>query len=276
MKKWGLKSLIGLFFVGGLILPSQVFASIAYPSVSVAGYAGSGSSRTWSHTNDVSVVKLVVCAHTTTNTITGVTYNGDSLTQITNGGTLGNYGCYYKDSPATGANNVVVSYSGDAGDNDAVAVGVSGVNVGIDGSSVVGCSQDGSQITNSLTTSYTGTDIQQTYWSNNGGTTVNLGPIQPGFVNVWQYSNIVAYDYKANTTGGSNSVSVDPDGAPNFCAMAFGLSKSASAPAGTTTWATSTPASLTDVVFGIGIIIAILGIMLMGFMYNNMFKKKKY
>src|SRR5689334_27564 len=81
------------------------------------------TSVTWSHTGTGSNTALVVFVGVGENsgadgtkTISGVTYNGVSMTQIgtpkhTNNDTFGYLACYGLVNPATGAHNVVVSFN---------------------------------------------------------------------------------------------------------------------------------------------------------------------
>lgn len=106
--------------------------------------SGSGSTATWSHSNDGDYLVVAVASHITdaAGNPTGVTYNAVSMTKIaerayssSNGVTL--WGLV---APAAGANNVVVSWgSGTANPRSAGALSFSGV----DASTPVGTPTDG-------------------------------------------------------------------------------------------------------------------------------------
>jgi hypothetical protein len=89
----------------------------------------SGSSLTWSHTVGVAsnMALVVAVAVGSSDTVSGVTYAGSSMTQLSskNQGTETLY-LFYKVAPATGANNVVATFSGTAA---GIGLGVSYSNV---------------------------------------------------------------------------------------------------------------------------------------------------
>lgn len=76
----------------------------------------SGTAKTWSHTCTGSNLILVVgtCCRSGSNThITGITYNGVSLSKATsqNNGTTTGVEMWYLLNPSTGANNIIATYS---------------------------------------------------------------------------------------------------------------------------------------------------------------------
>lgn len=91
-------------------------ADVAFDAVSQAAPA-SGTSLTWSHTCTGANGSLWVYVEvaSTTDVLTGITYNGvalsnaNNLSLLTNGTICGYF--YHLDSPATGANNIVASLS---------------------------------------------------------------------------------------------------------------------------------------------------------------------
>jgi len=85
--------------------------AIAFDS-SAGSFQGSTITLTYSHTCTGSNLILLVSVSTVTTNITGVTYNGVSMTQITTvSNTAKNY-LFYLIAPTTGTNNVVVSAGG--------------------------------------------------------------------------------------------------------------------------------------------------------------------
>lgn len=100
----------------GTTLPGGLDGGIGFDTS--AKDAGSGaSSRTFAHTVNTSNEILIVCAFSNqvSNPITGVTYNGVSMTAIgtfQSGTGAGGLIFYYLLNPATGTNNVVVSQTG--------------------------------------------------------------------------------------------------------------------------------------------------------------------
>jgi hypothetical protein len=71
----------------------------------------SGTDCTWSHTCTGSDLILVVLSaiYSGTGEVTGVTYNGDALTNIFDYGSVHNVTAWYKLGPATGAHNIVAT-----------------------------------------------------------------------------------------------------------------------------------------------------------------------
>lgn len=87
--------------------------AIARDSYVIAS-SGTASSLTWSHTTAGTDRILIVFAYRENGeTVTGITYNGVAMTSVTSVsvGTVIEY-AYYLINPASGANNVVVSFSG--------------------------------------------------------------------------------------------------------------------------------------------------------------------
>lgn len=89
--------------------------AIAFDAQSASGFSG-GTTLTWSHTCSGSDRILIVGVYDGLNNVTGVTYNGTSLTACGNlamsGGASGqNIRLFYLINPSTGANNCVVSAS---------------------------------------------------------------------------------------------------------------------------------------------------------------------
>lgn len=89
--------------------------AIAFDTATNGGFA-SGTSRTFSHTcSGSNRILFVHCGHNaSSDIITGVTYNGVSMTQIATVSPTANRREYlfYLIAPATGANNVVITASG--------------------------------------------------------------------------------------------------------------------------------------------------------------------
>lgn len=113
--------------------------AIAVDAVSNSGDLTSVSSATWSHTTSGSNRILVVGANArgvksdTNTTVTGVTYNGVALTKIRgdtsdSGDTFrGRSELWYLIAPATGAHNVVVTYTGTVTATGCGAISLTGV-----------------------------------------------------------------------------------------------------------------------------------------------------
>lgn len=97
-------------------IPNIVFGAIARDSFTETNNA-TGSSKTWAHTISGSNTVLLVSLHTINDTVTGVTYNSVSMTQlIKNTNIDGRYSYVYGLlNPTTGTNNVVASFSGSVG-----------------------------------------------------------------------------------------------------------------------------------------------------------------
>lgn len=109
-----MKKLIAILILGIMFIPNISFAAIARDNVTVSGYVTTPT-LTFSHTNTAGNILWVgVVVYSGNNVITGVTYNTVAMTQTVNiaQGANGRVYLYYLVSPATGANNVVVSQSG--------------------------------------------------------------------------------------------------------------------------------------------------------------------
>lgn len=109
-----MKRFIAILIIGLILFPSVSFGAIARDNVTVSGYVTTPT-LTFSHTNTaVDILWVGVVVYSGNNVISGVTYNGVSMTQTVNiaQGANGRVHLYYLVSPAMGANNVVVSQSG--------------------------------------------------------------------------------------------------------------------------------------------------------------------
>lgn len=115
--------------------------AIAFDSSALLNISNPGSSSaTWSHTCTGSSLVLfvgVLMVRISTNSIPTATYNGVSMTQISNTVTvspsgLGDMYMFYLANPATGSNNVVVSYLSTG------ILGVNGVSLSYTGASQTG------------------------------------------------------------------------------------------------------------------------------------------
>lgn len=105
--------------------------SIAFDASSGGGVT-SAASVTIAHTCTGSNLVLIVAARTSSNvaTITGITYNGVSMSQVDNQTVVSSQyaALYILKNPATGANNIIVSASGTTNIN-ACAASYTGVNL---------------------------------------------------------------------------------------------------------------------------------------------------
>lgn len=102
-------------FVALLLLPASSWAALAVDAI--GSDSGSGSSLTFAHTCSGSNRLLVVWVsyYDSFDTPTGVTYNGVAMTAIPSSTAAnGDYKIagYYLINPATGTNNVVISFTG--------------------------------------------------------------------------------------------------------------------------------------------------------------------
>ena len=107
--------------------------AIAYNSTSIANeVAGGSTTLTWSHTCNVADKKLIVAVGGRAS-ISGITYNGVAMTNITNQyDTYQHCSYYYLDAPATGsAYSITVTYSSSATYRQGLAVGLSGASSGL-------------------------------------------------------------------------------------------------------------------------------------------------
>jgi hypothetical protein len=86
--------------------------SIAFDAVSTLVYAGG---TTFTHTCAVGATILFVWARADTGAVTGITYNGVAMTQITTVAGGGNYYLFYLVSPASGAHTVAITSTSNVG-----------------------------------------------------------------------------------------------------------------------------------------------------------------
>ena len=98
--------------------------------------AGGDGTYSWSHTCTGSHLKLIVYFVDRFNAVTGVTYNGVSMTQFQSQvlGGIGTLYGFYLDNPATGANTVAVSSTHIVGGG--ISESLTGCTTGIDSSNV--------------------------------------------------------------------------------------------------------------------------------------------
>lgn len=121
-----------IFLLAFLAIQSNAFASIAFDAVA-GTYIYFGSDITLSHTIGANSNKVLIVRVTSANNdIVGVTYNGDSLTQLGSYVQLGNSAGYYQSmwyilSPDDGTHNIVVDLSGTS--NNATCLSMSLYNV---------------------------------------------------------------------------------------------------------------------------------------------------
>lgn len=109
---------LSLLFLLVALYSESAWAQIAYDNATAGGFQASGNSLTFSHTvNSNTNGQLSVCAYSRNNqTVSGVTYNGVAMTKAAEV-TDSTFGVVYASlwslvAPATGANNVVVSFTG--------------------------------------------------------------------------------------------------------------------------------------------------------------------
>lgn len=123
--------------IATLCCPSLLIGQVVFDNATSGGFQSSGTTLTFSHTvNDATNGVLIVGAYTRnsgTATVTGVTYNGVAMTlarerreAIFN---LVYSSMWYLAAPATGANNVVVTFSATPPNNSgAIAASFTGVD----------------------------------------------------------------------------------------------------------------------------------------------------
>jgi hypothetical protein len=163
---------------------SQVIAaaggSPTYDAVSSSSVVG-GTSATWSHTctgsNRVLVVSVAILGDSSV-TVSGVTYNGVAMTSRYQGD-LSTSGVYAKNSvwtlvaPATGANNIVATYSGtNTGYAGCGAVSFTGVNQTTPIRTVYSAGPGGTTATLTATDSVSGDIVIAGVSAYDGGTTL--------------------------------------------------------------------------------------------------------
>jgi hypothetical protein len=126
--------------------------AIAFDAVSES-WTNSGTSLTWSHTCSGSDRILWVSVMTlSTRTVTGVTYNGVSLTSLTRSSGSQPMQLWYLIAPATGANNIVVSINSTASFIYTSAASYTGVNQSSQPDAQNTNNTTGTSITTTLTT----------------------------------------------------------------------------------------------------------------------------
>lgn len=167
------------------------------------------TSFTWSHTCSGTNRVLVVNVFSSDRHPTGVTYNGDALTQIKAQANYGYQSTWLLIAPDTGANNIVVSFSSGSYCT-AQAISLNGAN-GY-GATVSNYEQDNStnQITTSITLeeagSWTIENQQSGKGSSGSGLTQNSSQGRWGQA-THSGNGVVAGAYKSHSTSGSKSLS---------------------------------------------------------------------
>lgn len=180
--------------------------AIAVDTTSNAQEASGATSKTFSHTCSGSNRVLVVSVMSSGSTDpSGVTYNSVALTKAVSNASPFNCSIWYLASPATGANNIVVSFA--ASTKFGVgAVSFTGANIDSP-LGITGSNEDG---TGSTTASVTVTTQKNNSYlvdaaAINGNPTITLGGSQTSIVS--QHNGGDNYDeyasYKATTTAGS-------------------------------------------------------------------------
>ena len=107
--KTGIKVAL-LLLILFLVPVSTAHAAIAFDAASSATGVGV-SSLTWAHTTSGADRLLIVGVSFDTGTVTGVTYAGVPMTSVGNTTTALKMHMWRLIAPATGANNIVVSFS---------------------------------------------------------------------------------------------------------------------------------------------------------------------
>lgn len=126
-----------------------MFETIAFGSSST-GTTNSASSITFSHTTSGANRYLFVAVATAASAITGVTYNGSSMTKL-NGLVSDSFTVWGIAGPTSGANNVVVSLSGSSAIR-AIAHSFNGANQTGNPRTTASHSGSGSSVNHSITT----------------------------------------------------------------------------------------------------------------------------
>lgn len=201
--------------------------AIAYNSTSLVNEtAASSTSLTWSHTCNALDKKLIVAAGGRA-AISGITYNGVTMSHIVDRNQDYQYSAvYYLDYPDTsGAHNIVVTYSSSAAYREGLAVGVSGCSTGIGAVGTTDAdwsSGGGGVITSNITTVASNSHIfvipaanytTETYFTYGAGQTA----ITKNTADYWSFR----FQYKATTTPGANSTTMTR--AQNVMIMSFEL-----------------------------------------------------
>lgn len=166
------------------------------------------TSFTWSHTCSGANRVLVVNIFSADRHPTGVTYNGDSLTQIEAQANFGYQSTWILVAPDTGANNIVVSFSSSSYCT-AQAISLNGAN----GYSATAEKYEQDNSTNEITTSITlaGTG-SWTIENQQSGAGSGSGLVENSSQGKWGQANhggndVVAGAYKSHSTSGSKSLS---------------------------------------------------------------------
>lgn len=186
--------------------------AIAYNSTSsINSQTSSASSLTWSHTCNASDTKLVVCIGGRS-TVSGVTYNGVSMTKVIETSLMFGYqynSIWYLDSPTTGsAQNIVVTYSGANVNRMGVSVGISGCTTGV-GTSANGNAVGPSTATGTITTTTGNSHVLAAGWINAvNASSITFGAGQTTIVNNTGTDDGFYLQYKTTTTAGSYSATI--------------------------------------------------------------------
>lgn len=120
-----LAELLGFAVATGKLAGFVPIMAIAYDT-STSGNNNTSGNTTWSHTNGGSVTMLVVCGMGR-NTISNINYAGAGTTFLNGISGSSNYNlCQYKGTPATGANNVDISWTTGTFQKAGIAISFSG------------------------------------------------------------------------------------------------------------------------------------------------------
>lgn len=134
--------IVALLVVG--FQPQEAQAALVNDSNSSAQRTTSGTTLTWSHTvnSNTNGILIVIAETVDPNNVTGVTYAGEALTAITGASTqtadYRNVSIWYKLTPATGANDVVIT-----GGTTATVKGFATAFTGADQTSPIGATATG-------------------------------------------------------------------------------------------------------------------------------------
>jgi len=204
--------------------------AIAFDSSSVRSNSWVvGTSLTWSHTctgSDLCLVVAVAIAAEFVNT-TGVTYNGVAMTYVnivSNSPGNNGYALYYLSAPATGAHNVVVSFSGNTSYADGFACSYTGVKQ-------TSNPEDNTTSTNSGGSSVTATLNVTTPNSwlvgfSRGDYGVGTPTITPGVYRQLITGNgLIMFDSNSTVSSGSQSITVS-DGGNQWTIVALSIAPS--------------------------------------------------
>lgn len=214
-------------------------ASVTFDASSLCnsgtGYIASVSSVSWSHTvGSQSNLALIVAVATDTNptapTVSGITYNGVSLTksgQIAGkaNGTVGedNAELWYLVGPATGSHTVAVTLSGTATDLFACAMSFYNVSqvspIGASGTTN-NSNNNANPMSISISTTSTDQITIDSIASNNSTLTAGSGQTQ---INSHLGSRIRAAASYKTSTASSTTMSWTPGSSDNYCQAALSL-----------------------------------------------------